>query len=302
MEVLEKIQLKINIKEKPRKFGVLIFDVPITSKAFDGKILGRSMLSWVKMACGNLPIKVVSYDNKSNILALARKYADREMDYTIILLSNIPLLENSVILELKDYCEIKDISLCKLPVGYVVRTKDLDSENLVIDSVYSQNLEDFYIVENKKQYAYALDVLQERINTFHMDNGVDIRKSSTVYIEPDVDIDSGVIVYPNNILKGKSKIYHDVILKENNVIDNSKIGNNSCISGSEITNSIISSNVYISAFCKIDNGLIGSFSTIGSGVKISNYKIEDNSKIRANTVLGEEDDSNSGSGKSGQKL
>lgn len=299
MEVLEKIQLKINIKDKRPTFGVLILDAPITSKAFDGSILGRTLVDWVRMACGNLPIKVVPYDNKSPIVSLACEYADKELDYIIILLSTTPLLERNVLEEIMDYCAFKKISLCKLPVGYVLSTKDLDNKNLSVDSVYSHNLDDFYIVENKKQYTHALDVLQDRINTFHMENGVDIRKPSTVYIEPDVDIDSGVIIYPGNVLKGKSKIYHDVILKENNVIFNSKIGNNSCISGSEISNSIISSNVYISAYCKIDNGLIGSFSTISSGVKISNYKLEDNAKVKANTVLGEENDSNSRTGKSG---
>lgn len=302
MEVLEKLQLKIRINEKRPKFGVLILDVKNTSKNCDGKILGRKLGDWVKMACGNLPIKTIEFYNKSSVLSVAREYADRDMDYTIVLLSTTPLLERDVIAQIMDYSAIKGVKLCKLPVGYVINTKYLDDENLTVDSLYSQNLEDFYVVENKKQYGYALDVLQDRINTFHMGNGVDIRKPRSVYIEPDVDIDEGVIIYPNNTLKGKCKIYNDVILKENNVIENSKIGNNSCISGSEITRSIISSNVYISAFCKIDNGLIGSFSTIGSGAKIINYKLEDNSKVKPNTVLGEEDDSNSGSGQSGQKL
>jgi ADP-glucose pyrophosphorylase len=81
------------------------------------------------------------------------------------------------------------------------------------------------------------------------------------------------------------------ILKENNVINNSKIGKNACISGSVVESSIIASNVYVSSFCEIHNGLIGDFSTIGAGSKICNYKIPNNSKIRANSVLGEEDDS-----------
>lgn len=302
MEVLEKLQLKIRIKDEHPKFGVLILDVGVSPKSFDGKILGRKLSSWVKMACGTLPTKIVEFDNKSSILNVAREYVDRDMDYTIILLSTTPLLERDVVTEIVEYATIKGVRLCKLPVGYVVATKALDDENLSVDSLYSQHLDDFYVVENKKQYGYALDVLQDRINTFHMDNGVDIRKPKSVYIEPDVDIDSGVVIYPNNTLKGKCKIYGDVILKENNVIENSKIGNNSCISGSVISNSIVSSNVYISAFCTIDNGLIGSFSTIGSGVKIFNYKLEDNAKVKPNTVLGEENDSNSGSGQSGQKL
>ncbi|MGN0960574.1 MAG: hypothetical protein ACI4PF_00070, partial [Christensenellales bacterium] len=189
--------------------------------------------------------------------------------------------------------------ICKLPVGYVVNNKYLlENENLNIDSLYSQNLDSFYIVENKKQYNYALEILQDRINTFHIDNGVDIKKPKSVYIEPEVDIASGVIIYPGNSLKGKTIIDKDVILKENNVIENSRVGKNSCISGSVINGSVIASNVYIASFCEINNGLIGNYSSIGSGVKINNYKIEDNSKIKPNTVLGEENDSDCGTGQS----
>ena len=127
---------------------------------------------------------------------------------------------------------------------------------------------------------------------------MEIISPDKVYIEPAVDIDNGAIIYPNNSLKGKSYISSEVILKENNVIENSKIGKNSCISGSVIVDTAIGENVYISAFCEIKNSLIGSDSLIEKGVSICNYHLPINSKVKPNEILGDNDDSDNRARKS----
>jgi bifunctional UDP-N-acetylglucosamine pyrophosphorylase/glucosamine-1-phosphate N-acetyltransferase len=127
-----------------------------------------------------------------------------------------------------------------------------------------------------------------------MNNDVEILKPESVYIEPEVDIESGVIIYPNNSIRGNSKIYEDVILKENNVVENSKIGVGSCCSGSIIKDSILGQNVYISQFSTINNSLIGDGCVIGSNCIVNNYKTNIDEKIKSFTKLGDEYDSNSG--------
>lgn len=291
MQVLEKLKIKLKTNDS-KKFGVIILKANPTKNSFNNQILGRELHDWVAFACGKLPIKFVNFDGKQNVLSLIREHIDMSYDYTIVLISSTPLIEERVVKEIINYACIKDINLCKLPVGYVIKNEYiLNVETPSIDNLYSQNLDSFYVVENKKQFNFALEVLQGRINSFHMNNGVDIKKPNSVYIEPEVDIEGGVVIYAGNSLRGSSKISENVILKENNVINNSKIGKNACISGSVVESSIIASNVYVSSFCEIHNGLIGDFSTIGAGSKICNYKIPNNSKIRANSVLGEEDDS-----------
>ena len=144
-----------------------------------------------------------------------------------------------------------------------------------------------YIVENKKQFSYALSILQDRINTFHIDNGVDIVDPKKVYIEPTVDIGENVIIYPGNSIKGNTIVECNAILKENNVIDSSKIGRECCVSGSVITKSILGVGVCISPFCEINNSLIGNYSILNKGVVVNNYRIKENEKICINSVLGD---------------
>lgn len=284
MQVLEKLKIVQKGKNKAT-FKILILTLKTSKNSFNGKILGRTLEEWVAFSAQGHDINIVDYDNKKNMLEFVKERLDKRYDYTIVLTSTIPLITSTTISNIKEYCTYKNINVCKLPVGYVISNA---ASQMAVDSVYSQNLEDFYIVENKKQFTYALSVLQDRINSFHIENGVDIVDPKKVYIEPDVDISRDVTIYPGNSLKGNTKIYDNVILKENNVIENSKIGKESCVSGSVITGSVLGNCVCISPFCEIDNSLIGSDVIVGKGTTIKNYKVNNKESISPNSILGED--------------
>ena len=290
MEVLNKLQIVSKKIAKNKTFQILILDCKPAKNSFQGKILGLTLTEWIRFESRYIPCVIVPYDEKSNIIEFAKNHIDKSFDYTIVLLSKTPLIQNSTLHNIMDYVEVKECKVCKLPVGYVID----NSDSINIDSIYSQNIDDFYLVESKVQYNHAHNILQDRINSFHIDNGVELVSPAKTYIEPFVDIDEGVVIYPNNTLKGKTVIGKNVILKENNVINNSKIGDNSCISSSVINDSVISKNVYISAFCEINNSIIGEDSLIQKGASINNFSVDRASKLAPNSVLGDTNDSNSG--------
>jgi len=181
MKVLEKVDVLQSVKLKQLKFQIIILKTKPTKNSFDGKLLGRSLCDWVMFACNGHKINVYDYDIKINPLEFVKDKVFKEFDYTILLLSSTPLLEASDIKNIIEYSSIKMVNMCKLPTGYVINNNYILSGNTQIDSVYSVNLDNFYIVENKKQFNYALKVLQDRINSFHMDNGVEIIKPSSVF-------------------------------------------------------------------------------------------------------------------------
>ena len=296
MKTLTKLKINFDKESKKPTFSAVIVHNK-NSKLVLSTLLGRSMIDWVSFACESIPHRVINVEENENLLKLMQFKLDINYDYTIVLNSNTPLISQDTIKEIIEYATYKNILLCKLPVGYVIKNKEF-SENSFVDSVYSGGGEDFYQVENKKQLNHAIDVLQDRINAFHINNGVDIKKPRSVYIEPMVDIADGVVIYPNNSIKGSSVIGGGVILKENNVIDMSKIGKNSCVSGSVINKSIIADNVYIASFCEINNSLIDSNVIIETGCAINNYKINSEANISANSILGDTNDSGSGTGQS----
>lgn len=295
MELQTKLKLNIDLNKTKASFQVLILN-NLKNKALNNtEILGMLPVAWVQFACENISNKIVNYEKIDNIIDTIKENVDKNYDYTIVLFSSTPLITHSTIVDIMEYSEIKKIKLCKLNVGYSINNEYILSESeKLVDSVYTQNMDDFYIAENKTQLNYVKKALMLRINNFHINNGVDIANPEQTYIEPFVDIDNGVKIYPNNSLKGKTTIYNDVILKENNVIENSKIGAGSCVAGSVIVSSIISKNVYISASSEINNSLIGSDTIIEHGVSISNFNVAPNSKIHRNEILGDTNDSNSG--------
>jgi len=286
MEVITKLKILDKVKKEEKSFCVLILNIEPTKNSYNGKILGLSLCEWVKFASGELNTKIIDFKVKDGILNVVKDNINLDFDYTIILLSTTPLITNNTIKNIQEYAVFKNITLCKLPVGYVINNKEFSkNSNTNIDSVYSLNTEEFYIVESKVQYNYAFKILNERINNFHIENGVEIINPSNTHIEPFVDIDSGVCIYPNNVLKGNCCISSDVILKENNVLDNVIIGNGSCVSNSVIVNSKIENNVYISSFCEIMNSTIQSNVLIEKSVGIKDSKIKANKKILANTNI-----------------
>ena len=141
-----------------------------------------------------------------------------------------------------------------------------------------------------------------------------LKDKKSIFIDEQVQIGENVIIYENNRIDGDSIISDNVTIFPNSfivnsiigkgskiyssLIENSKIGANSCVSNSVIIDSIVSSGVYIASFCEIKNSLIGKDSIIEKGVSICNYNIDVNSKIKANTIMGENNDSDSGARKS----
>lgn len=61
-------------------------------------------------------------------------------------------------------------------------------------------------------------MLNKRILDYHKERGVVFFGENTVFVDADVEIESGCVIYPNNIIKGESYIGRDVILESGNYI------------------------------------------------------------------------------------
>lgn len=284
LDSLPKLKLeKIKIK-KDRTFCAIILNV--TNGGEDVKLLGREAKYWVKFALGDMPTKIVDYDKEISILDAVRGKINKECDYTFVLLSTTVLLEEKDISMLKDYAIFKGIGLCKLPVGYIINNQYfLDAKTPQVDSVYTGDIDNFYIVENKKQIKYAIEILQDRINNFHIGNGVEIIKPSSVYIEPEVDIESGVTIYPHVSLMGNTKVMENCIIKDGASIVDSVVGKSSFIGKSVIEKCDIGSNVCIASFCELKDSRVGNDATIDSNCSIQKTKIKAKEKIKAGSII-----------------
>ena len=75
-------------------------------------------------------------------------------------------------------------------------------------------------------------------------------------IDADVIIGQNTVIYPQNVLQGKTIIGDNVVLQVGNTIIDSSIGNGSNIMHSVIINSKITNNSNIEPFSYINKGIV----------------------------------------------
>ena len=214
-------------------------------------ILGKTMQDWVTLACSGRKITYVEYDNKQEIISTIKPYLDQS-EYTMVVYSDTPLLKQSTVNDVIDYCLLKQPSVCKLTRGYVFNTNFAKNA----DKIYTAepryfDEEDFMTAFSNKQLMIIEDIMKNRIIDFHLRNGVRIMDANTTTIGADVTIEKGTQIYPNNTIIGVCYIGKDVVLYPNNFIQNSIIDDECTITYSVVKNSKVPTQTKLGPFEKI---------------------------------------------------
>lgn len=158
-------------------------------------------------------------------------------------------------------------------------------------------------VNDLVQLAEASKIMQRRINEQWMVQGVQIIDPASTWISPQATLERGAIIYPANIIEGKSVIGAEAILYAGNFIESavvgatSKIGPNAhlrpktvlgigCRVGNfvELKNVTLGDGAKVSHLAYCGDGEIGARANISCGVIFSNY----NGAQKACTYVGED--------------
>jgi len=163
----------------------------------------------------------------------------------------------------------------------------LKSENKSVGAVVTE-YEETIGVNSRVQLAEAEEILRNRINLEHMENGVTLIDPKTTYIGIDVEIGKDTIIYPNNILEGNTKIGDNCLLYQNSRITDSIIGNEVEIQSSVILSSSVGDNTTVGPFAYIrPESKIGKHARIGDFVEIKKSTIGDGTKVSHLTYIGD---------------
>lgn len=163
----------------------------------------------------------------------------------------------------------------------------LKDEGYSIGAVVT-DIEETIGVNSRVQLAEAEEILRNRINTMHMENGVTLIDPKTTYIGADVKIGKDTIIYPNNILEGNTVIGENCLLYQNSRIKDSTIGNDVDVQSSVILDSKIGDNTTVGPFAYIrPDSVIGNCARIGDFVEIKKSTIGDGTKVSHLTYIGD---------------
>ena len=250
-------------------------------KPFNYEICGMKMMDYVKHCFKYANIIEKEINAGEDVLDAVKTVSLADRKYTMILFSDTPLLKRKTVLEVLEYLQMKKLSVLKLTRGYVFETDYLKT----IDKLYAPQLhyfdeEDFMACVNLKQLSIITEILQNRIISYHQQNGVIFTNPNTCKIDIDCNIGCGTKIENNNVLKGKVIIGNNSHLQSNNVIENSVIKNNVTISCSNITNTFIEEDCVIRPYCVIKNN-----SYLEKSVVVNEFSYVSGSLIKQNAVI-----------------
>ncbi len=214
-------------------------------------LCGKKMVDWVKLATSICHQKILESENL--IVDFLQKYKE-EYRQIAVLYSDTPLLQKSTFLEIMRYFSAKKMNFLPLQRGFVISSSFVDNYSNILSTPFVDfGTDDFFVVNSASRLSYAFMVLNKRILAFHKSQGVVIFSENTTFIEADVQIEEGVVIYPNNILKGESYIGKNVVLESGNYIFDTIVCDNAFITQSYLEKSKVPEGKTIGPFEKFIN-------------------------------------------------
>ena len=164
---------------------------------------------------------------------------------------------------------------------YLTDALGLMNENNLSTGAFILPEEETQGINTQSELAKASKVMRERILTRWLNEGVRILDPETVYISPDSELSSDVVIMPNVQIWGKSKISKGVHIGSGSILKNAVIHENvNIIAYAFIENSELKENSKAGPFCYIrDNSCLEKNSFAGKFVELKNSRIGENSKV-----------------------
>lgn len=217
-------------------------------------ICGKKLVDWVALATSGCEQKIVG---EPEDLLFTLKNLCEGFNYVAVFYSDTPLLKKSTFLEVMDYFARRKMNVLKLPRGYVFKTEFLQTAKIILSTNAEEfDKEDFTIVDTPQKVSYAFKVLNSRILNYHKENGVIFFGENTIFVDADVEIEAGSVVYPNNVIKGQSYIGKNVILESGNYIFETIICDDAFVCQSYLEKSKVEKGKIVGPFVKLINDKI----------------------------------------------
>ena len=216
-------------------------------------ICGKKMIDWVALAASGCAQKIIEEPEEENLLETVKNLAEG-YNFVAVLYSDTPLLKKTTFLEIMDYFSKRRMNVLKLVRGYVFRAEYLQNAKMLLSTTVEEfDKEDFTLINSSKKVSFAFKVLNERILNYHKENGVIFFGENTIFIDADVEIEAGCVIYPNNIIKGESYIGKNVILESGNYIFDTIVCDEAFICQSYLEKSKVEKGKVIGPFAKLIN-------------------------------------------------
>lgn len=148
-----------------------------------------------------------------------------------------------------------------------------------------------YGVNSQQDLAVATQRAFQRKNQHLMSDGVTLIDPQTTYIEDDVQIQPGTLIYPNNFFKGKSQIGKDCLIESNCTLQDVFLEDGVQVrAGSYLEDCQVGHHCLIGPYARLrPQTHIGPHCKIGNFVELKKAKLADHVKASHLSYLGDVD-------------
>jgi bifunctional UDP-N-acetylglucosamine pyrophosphorylase/glucosamine-1-phosphate N-acetyltransferase len=169
--------------------------------------------------------------------------------------------------------------------------KIISEEGKLVQVFHSrENLSIFTGINTQVHLAEAAAHMRTRINTRHMLNGVRMLDPTSVFIDDNVKIARGAIIYPHTIIEGTSEIAECATIGMNTHIKNTTVGEYAHIRQSVATDAKIGAHTEVGPFAYLRPGaVIGEKCRIGNFVEVKNSTLGNGTKMAHLAYIGDAD-------------
>ena len=164
----------------------------------------------------------------------------------------------------------------------------LSSKGARVGAFVTADKNEIINVDNRLFLARASEILRQRINEKHLEQGVTIIDPSNTYIDESVRIGMDTIIYPNTVIKGDTIIGENAIISSNCEISNSVIGDKAEIKHSVVTDAKVGSGTTVGPYAQLRPGArLGEAVKIGNFVEVKKSELKDGVKVSHLSYIGD---------------
>ncbi len=172
----------------------------------------------------------------------------------------------------------------KAPMGELYLTSLVAmaiTEDGRVEALVSKDSEEVLGINNRLQLAQAEGVMRRRIRERWMLEGVTMLDPASTFLDASVELGQDVVIYPNTMVLGRSKIGDRCTIGPSTVIQDSVIGEGCKVVASFLEEATLEGSVDMGPFSHLRPGTY-----LESGVHIGNFSEVKNSRLGRGVAMG----------------
>ncbi|WP_057510604.1 bifunctional UDP-N-acetylglucosamine diphosphorylase/glucosamine-1-phosphate N-acetyltransferase GlmU [Staphylococcus simulans] len=158
----------------------------------------------------------------------------------------------------------------------------------IADAYRTDDFDEIMGVNDRVALSKAEAAYRERVNEYHMRNGVTLIDPASTYIEADVQIGMDTIIEPGVHLGKGTVIGVDTVIGQYSDVNNSTIGNRTTIKQSVVNDATVGDDTTVGPFAQLrPNAHLGNEVKVGNFVEVKKAELKDGAKVSHLSYIGD---------------